>query len=45
MKQIILKNSITPSLSANSIAFDDDYVGNIFEIKWAQKKYTLLSQM
>jgi len=41
MKQIILKNSITPSRSTNSIALDDDPVGNIFEIKWAQKKVHL----
>lgn len=43
MKQIILRNRITPSPCANSIALDDDPVGNIFEIKWAQKKKTLMT--
>jgi len=37
----IIKNSITPSPSANSIALDDNPVGNIFEIKWAQKRVHL----
>lgn len=41
IKQIILKNSITPSPCANSFALDDDPVGNIFDIKWAQKKVHL----
>jgi hypothetical protein len=38
MKQIILKKNITPSPNANSIVLDEDPVGNIFDIKWAQKK-------
>jgi hypothetical protein len=43
MKQIILKNSITPLPSANSITLDEDPVGKIFKIKWAQKNKNLES--
>lgn len=38
MKQLILKNSIAASASANCVAFEDDVSGDIFEIKWSRKK-------
>lgn len=38
LKQILLKNDISPSCAANSAIFENDPSGNIFEIEWKKKK-------
>ena len=38
MKQILLRNWIQPSKTANSVSLDQEPVGSLFEITWCRKK-------